>query len=58
MNQLTYTMAITRQQELLKQAARHRLARQTSRATKGKSRDAAGHSRRGLQITTTREFAS
>ena len=47
MNQLTYQMAITRHQELLEQAARGRLAKQTARAI-GRSTGTAGSSRRRI----------
>ena len=58
MNHVTYPMAITRQQELLEQAARHRLAKQAAAVTEARASKAARPARRRLQITTRREYAS
>lgn len=52
MNQLTYTMAITRQQELLRQAAQYRLVTQMTKATDGERCETARRSRRRFSWTS------
>ena len=49
MNHLTYQMAITRHQELLRQAARHRLANQAAAVTGARLSKATGLGRRRRQ---------
>ena len=58
MNHVTYQMAITRHQELVRQAAQDRLAKQTLEARQDKSGHAVGHARRRLEISTKNRYAS